>query len=246
MNTITQTDDKTTMQSSQAVPEKKKVISGKTVGNPELSEKAQKYYEQLKKKYNHMDFVLVSEDKKEEAKARAGEYANANRMVVLIDTEKIEKMASDENYRKQYEGIISGASSQMAQLQTSIGSTSAAGSVKTYGIQVNDGGLTTFFAVLDKSLAAQRQRISKNKEKKAEEKANTEKKAEKKALEEKLRGKDKNDRTTEAKGEELVTVSAFSMEELIQKINDTLFMTLSDSVQSEEEKTLGQHIDFRG
>ena len=56
-----------------------------------------------------MDFILVSADKKEEAQANAAQYANANHTVVLIDTDKIEKMAEDEAYRKKYEGIISGA-----------------------------------------------------------------------------------------------------------------------------------------
>ena len=41
---------------------KKSDVSGKTVGNPKLSEKASKYYEQLKKKFSNMDFVLVSSD----------------------------------------------------------------------------------------------------------------------------------------------------------------------------------------
>ncbi|MDE7207465.1 MAG: hypothetical protein K2N90_09985, partial [Lachnospiraceae bacterium] len=33
-------------------------VSGRTVGNPMLSEKAAKYYEELKKKYGNMDFIL--------------------------------------------------------------------------------------------------------------------------------------------------------------------------------------------
>ena len=225
---------------------KTKPVSGKTYGNPELTEEAQKYYEKLKKKYGSMDFVLVSSDKKEETQAHAGEFASANRMVVLIDTDKIEKMASDETYRKKYEAIISGATAQMAQLQTTIGSTAAGGSVKTYGMQVKDGGLTSFFAVIDKSMAAQRQRIAKNKEQKAEEKAVNEKKAEKKAMEEKLHGNNRNHKAEEVSNEDLVTVSASSVEELLQKINDTMYASLSDTVQTEEEKMLGQHIDFKG
>lgn len=42
----------------------KKKVSGQTIGNPKLSEKASKYYEQLKKKYSNMNFILVSEDQK--------------------------------------------------------------------------------------------------------------------------------------------------------------------------------------
>lgn len=61
---------------------------GRTIGQPELSEKGQKYYEELKKKFSNMDFILVSNDMKEIAKAQAGKYANPNKMVVLIDEEK--------------------------------------------------------------------------------------------------------------------------------------------------------------
>ena len=44
----------------------KKKVSGQTIGNPQLSEKASKYYEQLKKKYSNMNFILVSEDQRSE------------------------------------------------------------------------------------------------------------------------------------------------------------------------------------
>ena len=47
--------------------EKKNRVSGRTVGNPQLSEKASKYYEQLKAKFGNMEFVLVSKDMKEQA-----------------------------------------------------------------------------------------------------------------------------------------------------------------------------------
>ena len=93
---------------------KKSIVSGKTIGSPKLSEKAARYYEQLKSKYSNMDFILVSADQKEQAKSQAGSYANANKMVVLIDEEKIEKMAEDENYRKQYEGIIANAATGLS------------------------------------------------------------------------------------------------------------------------------------
>ncbi len=133
-----------------------RVTNGKTIGQPELSDKAKKYYEQLKKKYANMDFILVSEDMKAQAQANAGSYADANRMVVLIDTEKIERMAEDEEYRKQYEGIISGAASRISQFKNNLGA--SAGYVKTYGMKVNDGGNASFFAVVDQSMAAQRGR----------------------------------------------------------------------------------------
>ena len=78
---------------------KKVDVKGKTIGQPKLSEKAAKYYEELKSKYKNMDFILVSKDMKEMAKANAGSFANPQKMVVLIDEEKIERMAEDEKYR---------------------------------------------------------------------------------------------------------------------------------------------------
>ena len=38
-------------------------------------------------------------------------------MVVLIDEDKIERMAEDENYRRQYEAIIANAGSGIAQMK---------------------------------------------------------------------------------------------------------------------------------
>ena len=129
-----------------------KTSYGNTVGDPQLSDKAAKYYEQLKKKYSDMDFVLVSNDEVDGAEQKAAKYGNANRTLVLIDADKIEKMAEDEDYRKKYEDIIGNANSQLDQMKQSLGS--MIGNVKTFGIKVDDGGNTSFFAVVDKSLSA--------------------------------------------------------------------------------------------
>ena len=80
-------------------------ISGRTIGDVKLSDEAAKYYEQLKEKYSNMEFILVSKDMKEQAQAHAASFANPTKMVVLIDEEKIERMATDEDYRAQYESV---------------------------------------------------------------------------------------------------------------------------------------------
>ena len=207
---------------------------GRTIGQPELSEKAAKYYEQLKKKYGNYDFILVSRDQKENAKANAAQYANSFKTVVLIDEDKIERMATDEKFRKQYEGILSGAAAQIQQLKTSLQSSGA--QVKGYGMQVNDGGTLSFFAVLKKSSADQKARIEKKGEQKRAEKKAAEKKAAKKEKEERL--KDKKSDT--------VTISAGSIEELLSKIETYNFNARSDSVQTAGERQIGQNFDFRG
>lgn len=110
-------------------------------------------------------------------------------MVVLIDEEKIERMATDEKYRKQYEGIIANAASGLSQLSTKLSSTGA--NVKGYGMQVNDNGVVTYFAVLEKSSTAQKERIEKKAAQKKEAARAEKKKAEKKEREERLKRSDK-------------------------------------------------------
>lgn len=208
---------------------------GKTIGQPKLSDKAAKYYEELKKKFSNMDFILVSADQKETAKAQAGSFANPVKTVVLIDEEKLEKMAEDENFRAKYEGIIRSASSQLNQLKKSVGSNS---SVRGFGMQVNDNGTASFFAVVDKSLAAQRDRIAK----KSAEKKETAKKEAKKAEKEKQAEALEERRKAEG---DYVTVTASSIDELKKKVDDVLYAVWSDSVKTDEERQWGQYIDFK-
>ncbi|MCQ2494428.1 MAG: DUF6033 family protein [Lachnospiraceae bacterium] len=236
---------------------------GKTVGEPKLSEKAQKYYDQLKKRYGNYDFILVSKDEKENAKANAAKYANKFKTVVLIDEEKIEKMATDENYRKKYEGILSGATAQLQQLKDSMAQSGA--NVKGYGMQVDDNGTASYFAVLKKSSADQKARIEKKAaaskaEKKAADKKAAAKQAEKRATEKKAEKiaekKAGEERIKEARNnrnnkpdfddEDTVTISANSIEDLMKKFEEYNFNELSNSVMTESEKQIGQNIDFRG
>mgnify|MGYP004462038947 CR=1 FL=1 len=215
--------------------------SGKTIGNPKLSDEASKYYEKLKAKYSNMDFILVSKDQKEYAKSQAASYANANKMVVLIDEEKIERMATDEKYRKQYEGIIANAASGLSQLSTKLSSTGA--NVKGYGMQVNDNGVATYFAVLEKSSTAQKERIEKKAAQKKEAARTEKKKTEKKEQEERLKRSDK-DKTSVKGSDDTVTITASSIDELLRKIQDQSQMFLSDVTQSSTEKQVGQRFDY--
>ena len=222
---------------------KKSNVKGKTVGEPKLSDKAAKYYEDLKKKYSGMEFILVSRDQKAFAQSQAASYANPAKMVVLIDEDKIERMATDESYRKQYEGIIANAASGMSQLSKSLSGNS---SVKGYGMKVNGNGTASFFAVIDKSLAAQRKRIEKKAQEKKEAKKAEEKRAKKKEQQEKLEESWEKDsgKTENLYDEDTVTVQASSIEELLKKINDVTFESMSDYARTEEEKIIGQSFDF--
>lgn len=208
----------------------------KEIGNPQLSEKAQKYYDQLQKKFSNMDFILVSKDKKEEVQANAAQYGgNSNKsLTVLIDEEKIEKMAEDPAYREKYEKILRGATTQFAQMKSDLGSN--ADMVKSFGMKVNDDGTASFFAVVDKSLAAQKKRIEDKAEQRREDRKKTDAKEQKERAEEKRADalKDKDD---------TVTVTASSWDELLRKINDTV-SAYGDDVRTREETWVGGRFDY--
>ncbi len=132
-NTSKKDDISITKKEEAKETEKKTKVSGRTIGAPELSENAAKYYEQLKKKYGNLDFILVSRDQKEFAKANASKYSNTHKMVVLIDEDKIERMAEDEDYRKQYESIIAKGASGLSQLTNKLANMGL--SVKSCGMK---------------------------------------------------------------------------------------------------------------
>ena len=217
---------------------KKYGVSGRTIGQAKLSENAKKYYEELKAKYKDMDFILVSSDMKEAAKANAGKYANPNKMVVLIDEEKIERMAQDEQFRKQYESVIASAQKKLPQLQQALGSSA---NIKGFGMQVNNDGRASFFAVMDKSFKSQAERLEKQRAEKKEEKKAAEKKAEKKEREERL-----EEKRLESKEAKEVIISANSIEELVKKVEEYNYSYMADNVKTDSEKYVGTVIDFKG
>lgn len=217
--------------------EKKSRVYGRTVGNPELSENAQKYYEQLKAKYSNMDFILVSSEMKEQAEKNKGMYASSKELLVLIDEEKIERMATDEAYREKYEAILNNATSQIAQMKTQLGS--SASQVSSIGMSFDDNGNASYFAVVDKSLAKQRERIEEKREE-----ARAEAKEEcKEQQEERLEAIREKAGKTENKGD-YVTVTASSFEELLKKIETVLLEERTNSVMTESEKQVGQSFDY--
>ena len=111
---------------------------GNTIGDVKLSDKAKDYYNQLKGKFHNMEFIAVSKDMKAQVQANAAAYGNANKIVVLIDEEKLERMATDESFRKKYEGIIAMSQTKMAEAKNSL--TSSGASVKNFGMSVDSNG----------------------------------------------------------------------------------------------------------
>ena len=231
----------------------RKTEYGMTIGDVQLSDKAKDYYNSLKSKYHNMEFIAVSKDMKAQVQQNAASYGNANKMVVLIDEEKLERMATDESYRKKYEGIIAMAQTKMSEAKMGLASSGA--SVKNFGMSVDSNGKESFFATVNKSSDLQKKRTEKKAAEKKAQKLQEKKKAEKKAQEERIqKARDKKaekedtdkDDSRIKDDEEYVTFEADSMDELLSKVQTYSYNNASGKVMTESEKMVGTKIDFRG
>lgn len=229
---------------------------GFSIGEVELSDQAKKYYDKLKSKFYNADFILVSKDMKAKVQQNAASYGNANRMVVLIDEEKLERMATDDSYRKKYEGIIAMAQEKLAGAKNSL--TSSGANVKNFGMSVDSNGKESFFATVDKSLAEQKKRIEKKAAEKKEQKAKEKKRAEKEKREERLeKTREKKAEKEDAKrsdveepedtqDKEYITLEADSLDQLLNRVQSYSYERAFGNVMTDSEKTVGQNFDFKG
>lgn len=231
----------------------RKTEYGMTIGDVQLSDKAKDYYNSLKSKYHNMEFIAVSKDMKAQVQQNAASYGNANKMVVLIDEEKLERMATDESYRKKYEGIIAMAQTKMSEAKMGLASSGA--SVKNFGMSVDSNGKESFFATVNKSSDLQKKRTEKKAAEKKAQKLQEKKKAEKKAQEERIqKARDKKaekedtdkDDSRIKDDEEYVTFEADSMDELLSKVQTYSYHNASGKVMTQAEQMVGTKIDFRG
>ena len=226
---------------------------GNTIGDVKLSDKAKDYYNQLKGKFHNMEFIAVSKDMKAQVQANAAAYGNANKMVVLIDEEKLERMATDESFRKKYEGIIAMSQTKMAEAKNSL--TSSGASVKNFGMSVDSNGKENFFATVEKSQDLQKKRIEKKAAEKKAAKQQEKKKAEKKAQEERIqKAKDKKAEKTDSDkedaeaidNEEYITFEANSVDELLFKVQNYSYNSAAGRVMTESERMVGSKFDIKG
>lgn len=229
---------------------------GYTIGEVKLSDKAADYLNKLKSKFHNMEFITVSGAMKDQVKRNAASYGNANKTVVLIDEEKLERMATDENFRKKYEGIIAQSQSKMLQAKNSLASSGA--DIKNFGMSVDENGKESFFATVGKSQELQKERMEKKADEKKELKAREKKKAEKELREERIqKARDKKaedskkaepDETEEAviQDKEYITFEADSLDDLMSRVSSYSFDISAGKVMTDAERMVGTQIDFKG
>ena len=225
---------------------------GMTIGDVQLSDKAKDYLGKLQSKFHGMEFITVSKDMKAQVQQNAAAYGNANKMVVLIDEEKLERMATDESFRKKYEGII--ASSQTKMMQAKMGLSSSGSNVKNFGMSVDSNGKESFFATVGKSQDLQKKRIEKKAAEKKEQKLKEKKKAEKKAQEDRInKAKDSKAKKPEDKDdtdiyeeEEFDIIEANSLDDLLSKVQTYSYNNAASRVMTDTERAVGTRFDFKG
>lgn len=205
----------------------------------QLSDSAKSLLEELKEKYQNMDFFVadcVSDEEMQSYLSRGTkEYS------VLIDPDTLEAMAADVETKEKYINVIDTATSQMEDIKKELGEDGE--EVKSIGVKIDSEGITTFYAELQKVSDSQKEWMEQMKNKKAEDKKNQEK-LEKKRAEQQEKETKQSERNGDAKqrvsGDTRITrVSASSVEELIEKIR-SVDWTQVENVRA----TTGVRFDF--
>ena len=215
------------VKSKKAKEEKKTDKTDKTEKNSqvELSDKAKKLLEQLRKTYGNMDFMVADYESEEEA----AKYLSrgTKEYSVLIEPELLEEMASDEETKEKYLGILNDATDKLSKMKEQLGDTKD--EVIHMGVSVGKDGTVSYFAELEKVSEKQRERIEKAREEKKEAAKEEEKEAAG-AVGKSISGKAKK-----------TTVKASSVEELLEKIRNVDWST----VKSGEMTESGSRFDLK-
>lgn len=184
-----------------------------------LSEKAKKLLKDLQKTYKNMDFIVADYETDEEAASYLSR--GKNQYSVLLSPDELEKMASDENVKKQNLKVLDNAVSKLNEIRDQLGDKGE--DISRLGIVIDNNGEVSFFAELEKASEKQRERIEENRETKREEAKEAEKKARKEQdpwSRSQVPGRDSVKKTT---------VHASSVEELVEKIGNVNW----DDIQEE-------------
>lgn len=225
-NTIQNNKSKASDKTGTASEAKKTGNLGVT-GNGQLSDKARAYLEELKKKYGDMDFIVADFESDEEADrylARGSKEYN-----VLIDPDTLEEMVNDPEKRTEFENVLGGAPEQLDAMMEELGEDREL--VKRVGISVDDKGVVSYFAELDKMSAKQAERLEKAKEEKQAEKADKKNDVSGNKPSNGNSGKD-----------DTVMIKADSIEELIKRVR-----TAAENIRQQNEllrQRPGSNFDF--
>ena len=210
----------------------KKTDSTKKTNNNsvQLSDKAKALLQELKKTYNNADFYVAEYETEEEA----AEYLSrgAKDYSVLIDPEELERMANDEEVKKQNLSLLDESLNKLGEMKEELKETGREDEVVTLGVNIGKDGQVSYFAELEKAGERTKEFVDKIREDKKE--------AAKDAEAEKA-DKNPNQGKYNYEHSKRATVTANSVEDLFEQIKNFNW----DNVK--EETTIpmpGRNFDF--
>lgn len=192
----------------------------------QLSDRAKKLLEELKKNYSNMDFIVADYETDEEASAYLAK--GTKEYSVLIEPETLEEMAADEEAKAKYTGILDDSVEQLKDIKDKLGDKQD--EVTHIGISIGKDGSVSYFADLEKIGERQKEWIEKSRESKKEERTEQEKKAQ----------EQKNQDIAALERTKKTRVQADSVEELLEKIKGVDW----DQIKSEEKAMTGGRFDL--
>ena len=212
-------ENRETVNADQGIADKGIAVEKTASQSTELSQKAKDLLNEMKQKYQDMDFFVANYSSDDEAQKYLSR--GAKDYSALIEPELLERMAEDESIKEKYLGVIDSAKDKLTEVKDEIEKLDDTengerkSEIKSLGFSVKADGSLSFFAELEKSSSDQKMRI----EQKQKEKADA-KKAEKKA-EDKKKSQDVRTKKTEDAQEEKIkrhVVSGDTVEDLLEKI----------------------------
>lgn len=195
---------------------------------PKLSDKAKALLQDLKKQYGNMDFFVAEYETEEEAASYLSR--GSKDYSVLIDPEELERMAEDEEVKKQNLALLDEAVGKLDTLKEELKETGKEDEVVSLGVSIGKDGKVSYFAELEKAGERQKEFVDKIREDKKE--------AAKEAAE---KAADKGQDKYNYEHSKRTTVYADSAEELLKKITDVNW----DEIKEQTSLPMpGGHFDF--
>lgn len=216
--------------SSKTDSAKKSNGTRKAGNNPvQLSSRAKALLQELKKTYSNMDFMVADYDSEEEAASYLSR--GTKEYSVLIDSEELERMAADEDVKKQNLSLLDEAVGKLDEIKDQLGDRKD--EIVSMGVSIGKDGEISFFAELEKVSERQKDFVEKIREDKKE--------AAKKAESDKTDPRQAQAHRYDYERSKRTTVYASSAEELADKINNVDW----DNIKEETTRPMpGGHFSF--
>lgn len=147
-NAAKTTADNTTARKESASRSSAAKKTSEKSSSPVLSDQAKALLQELKKTYGNMDFIVSDCNSEEETQSSLAK--GTKEYTVLIDSEELERMAADEEVKKQNLALLDDAVSNLDALKEELKNTENGDSVVHLGVTIGKDGNVSYFAELER------------------------------------------------------------------------------------------------